>query len=240
MSLFVLVHGAWHDGTLLEKTASTIRKSGHEVYTPTLLGNKNKDFKNVGLEDVANSLVSFITSNKLSEIILVGHSYGGMIITAVADILGANIIKRLVYFSAFVPLPGESLNDMVPPYYTELFNGIVQDDGSVMIPFNIWRETFINDSDIKLAKNSYQKLNAHPYKTFTDKIILKKPISEINIGKSYIYCTEDIAMPASYPWHPRLSEKLGLYRLVSMPGSHEVSFTNPYLLGEKIIESGRE
>ena len=47
-------------------------------------------------------------------------------------------------------------------------------------------------------------------------------------------------MPASLPWHPRLSEKLGLYRLISMPGSHETLFTNPLLLGKKIVEAGRD
>ena len=62
----------------------------------------------------------------------------------------------------------------------------------------------------------------------------------MDVGKSYLVCQEDTAMPASLPWHPRLSEKLGLYRLVTLPGSHETCFTNPSLLGKKIIDAGRD
>ena len=59
-------------------------------------------------------------------------------------------------------------------------------------------------------------------------------------GKSYLHCLDDLALPGSMPWHPRLSEKLGLFRYVSMPGGHEVCFTNPELLGDKIIAAGRD
>ena len=55
--------------------------------------------------------------------------------------------------------------------------------------------------------------------------------ADMQIPKSYINCTEDTALPHSLPYHPRLSEKLGLYRLVQTPGSHEICFTNPELLG---------
>ena len=60
------------------------------------------------------------------------------------------------------------------------------------------------------------------------------------IGKSYLNFQQDTAMPHSMPWHPRLSERLGLFRLVEGQGSHEVCFTNPKLLAEKIIEAGRD
>ncbi len=51
---------------------------------------------------------------------------------------------------------------------------------------------------------------------------------------------EDTAMPQSFPWHPRLSEKLGLFRLVQTTGSHELCFTNPSLLGQKILDAGKD
>ncbi len=58
-------------------------------------------------------------------------------------------------------------------------------------------------------------------------------------ARSCLHCAEDIALPASMPWHPRLSEKLGLYRLASMPGSHSTLATNPERLAQKIVEAGR-
>ena len=239
MDTYVLVHGAWHTGDLLKEVANTIESEGHKVYTPTLAGNNPKDDKSVGLNDAIQSLVSYFETNDIRDCILIGHSYGGMVITGAFDKIGTERIKRLVYWNAFVPNSGECLNDMVPANYVGLFDAIVQDDGSVLLPYPIWREAFINDADEDLAKASYERLNPHPYKTFTDPIELSKAPAEMEVGKSYLVCQEDVALPASLPWHPRLSEKLGLYRLVAMPGSHESCFTNPTLLGRKMIEAGR-
>ena len=120
-------------------------------------------------------------------------------------------ICRLVYWNAFVPNNGECLNDMVPPHYVGLFDSIAtqRGDGSVVLPFPIWREAFINDADLETAQRAYDVLNPDPVKTFTDKISLKTNPGDLAVGKSYINCTEDISLPHHYPWHPRLSQKLG-------------------------------
>jgi hypothetical protein len=73
-----------------------------------------------------------------------------------------------------------------------------------------------------------------------DRISLSANPAVMNVGKSYINCTEDIAAPHSHPWHPRLSEKLGLFRLIQIPGSHEVCFTNPPRLARAIMDAGRD
>ena len=83
-------------------------------------------------------------------------------------------------------------------------------------------------------------LNPQPYKTFTEAVQLNTALAEMMIGKSYLNFQQDAAMPHSMPWHPRLSERLGLFRLVEGQGSHEVCFTNPSLLADKIIEAGRD
>jgi hypothetical protein len=59
----------------------------------------------------------------------------------------------------------------------------------------------------------------------------------MQIAKSYINCTEDTSLPHHYPWHPRLSQKLGLFRLVQVPGSHELCFSNPKLLAQAIMDA---
>ena len=168
MSTYVLVHGAWHTGKELEPTAAPIRAAGHQVYTPTIAGNRPGDSKKTGLDEAINSIVDYLASNNLRDVVLVGHSYGGMIITGVAD-RAADRIRRLVYWNAFVPNNGESLNDMVPPPYAELFDQIAaqRGDGSVVLPFPIWREVFINDADAELAQKAYDVLNPHPLTTFS-------------------------------------------------------------------------
>src|SRR5262249_34392154 len=107
-------------------------------------------------------------------IVLVGHSYGGMIITGVADRV-QDRIRRLVYWNAFVPNNGESVLDMVPRPFAAMFEAIAAErgDGSVTLPFPIWREAFINDADLDTAQRAYRALNPHSLKTLADKIALK-------------------------------------------------------------------
>jgi pimeloyl-ACP methyl ester carboxylesterase len=239
--LYVLVHGAWHTGTEMEAVAQHLRKDGHDVHCPTIAGNNAGDDRSkVRLEEAIASIAKYVESKGLRDVRLVGHSYGGMIISGVADRL-ADRIKRLVYINAFVPLNGECLNDMVPTHYIGLFDAIAgANNNAVMLPFEIWRESFINDADFALAKSSFDKLNQHPYRTFTDKITLSKQLAEMPIGKSYVNCQQDTALPHSHPWHPRLSERLGLFRLVECPGSHEMFFSNPARLAQAILEAGRD
>jgi hypothetical protein len=143
--------------------------------------------------------------------------------------------------SSVVEFKGQSLNDMVTPDYAAAFAAIAEaNNGAILLPFEIWRENFINDADIALARSTYDRLNPQPYRTFTDKISLQRPLSELSIGKSYINCQQDISLPHSYPWHPRLSERLGLFRLVEMPGSHETIFSNPTGLAQAIWEAARD
>jgi len=240
MSTYVLVHGAWHTGKALEPVATMLESAGHTVYTPTLLGNRPGDSKQVGLDEVIDSLVDYFSENDLRNVVLVGHSFGGMVITGAADRLPTKSIRRLVYCNAFVPTNGESVNDMLPASFVELFEQIEAKDGSISLPYPIWRDGFINDADAKLAKQAFKQLNPQSHKTFKDKIKLSLNPAEMKVAKSYLYCTEDTSIPHSLGWHPRLSEKLGFFRFVSCQGSHEVLFTNPALLAEKIIQAGRD
>jgi pimeloyl-ACP methyl ester carboxylesterase len=205
------------------------------------MGNRAGDSKAVGLAEAIQSIVDYLVENSLREIVLVGHSYGGMIITGLADIM-PDRMRRLVYWNAFVPNNGESVTDMVPQQHVELFHAVAAErgDGCVVLPFPIWRETFINDADFETARRAYNALNPHPLKTLTDKISLKTDPAHMKIGKSYVNCTEDISLPHHYPWHPRLSQKLGLFRLVQVPGSHELCFSNPSRLAQALLDAARD
>jgi len=241
MSTYVLVHGAWHTGRELAPVAALIETAGHKVFTPTIKGNGAKDAKTVGLTEAIGSIVDYMIVTDLRDVVLVGHSYGGMVITGVADTL-PDRIRRLVYWNAFVPNSGESLIDMLPPQFVQLFATMAAErgDGSVVLPFPIWREAFINDADLDTAERAYGVLNPHPLRTLTDKISLKVNPAEMTVGKSYVNCTEDTSMPHQYPWHPRLSQKLGLFRLIQVPGSHELCFSNPARLAHALMDAGRD
>lgn len=238
---YVLVHGAWHTGAELEATAEKLRQRGHSVHCPTLAGNRPGDDRSTtGLEAAAQSLADFLDQQSFDRVRLVGHSYGGMVISRVAD-LRPDRLARLVYVNAFVPQPGECLNVLVPAHYTALFDSIAAETGgAVMLPFPIWREAFINDADLALATSAYERLNPHPYKTFQDPITLSQPMAACPVPKSYVNCRMDAALPQSLGWHPRLSERLGLFRYVECSGSHEVWFTDPAALAAAIEQAGRD
>ena len=241
MATFVLVHGAWHTGDLLEAVARPVRVAGHDVYTPTLAGNHPEDAKTIGLTGAIQSLVDYLAAHALADVVLVGHSYGGMVITGAADRVPERV-RRLVYCNAFVPNDGECLNDMVPPHYVALFDAIHADspDGRVMLPYPIWREAFVNDGDSMTAEHAYGRLVPQPYATFTEAIALSANTAAWTIPKSYIDATEDTALPQSLGWHPRLSEKLGLFRLHRIPGGHELCFTAPDRFAAAIVAAGAD
>jgi pimeloyl-ACP methyl ester carboxylesterase len=241
MSTFVLVHGAWHRGDAFAEVADILRADGHVVHTPTLVGNGPGDAKSTGLEEAVTSLTDYITKNSIKDAVLLGHSYGGIVITVAADRLSEGTVRRLVYWSAYVPLDGESLVDITPPAFGEMFNQICEPDGGVPMMWEIFREALINDADEETARRCHSRLTTQPLSTMTDKAKLSRNPADLPVGKSFIHCQEDLIYPASEGgWHPRFSERLGLFRFVSMPGSHEVCFTNPQGLADSIVRAGRD
>jgi len=116
MPNFVLVHGAWHGGWFYRDTANELRGRGHVVLPPTLTGVGERFHASgeaITLETHSRDVVGCIEAEELDQVVLCGHSYGGMVITGVADRM-AEPIKTLVYLDAFVPENGDSCNGLLP------------------------------------------------------------------------------------------------------------------------------
>jgi pimeloyl-ACP methyl ester carboxylesterase len=129
MANFVLVHGAWHGGWCYRDTAAALRKAGHTVHTPTHTGVGQRAHlasERITLETHICDVVGCIESEELQDVVLVGHSYGGMVITGVADRMAARV-KALVYLDAFVPEHQDSLIGLLgralPPEVAAQFIG---------------------------------------------------------------------------------------------------------------------
>ena len=241
MSTYVLVHGSWHDGDTWHDVAEALRAHGETVYTPTVAGHGTNVDKAVSHDDCVHSVVDHIVEHDLRDVVLLGHSFGGTVIARVAEEL-PDRLKRLIFWNAFVPNPGNSLLDEVPPHYRTMFTDLAaaSGDNTVTLPFPVWREAFIQDADLELAESTYRILSSEPFQPLADKLDLSR-FYQLQIPRSYLNGTEDTALPpGEWGWHPRMSSRLGLHRLVQLPGSHEVVFTNPGLLATKIIEAGRD
>jgi pimeloyl-ACP methyl ester carboxylesterase len=114
---FVLVHGAWQGNWVWERVADRLRAAGHRVYTPSLTGLGERAHlagPEIDLDTHIADVIGVIEHHELDNILLCGHSYGGMVVTGAADRL-ASRIKSLVFLDAFIPSQGKSMFDLQPP-----------------------------------------------------------------------------------------------------------------------------
>ena len=105
MATYVLVHGAWHGGWCWRRVAPALRAQGHEVWTPTMTGLGEREHlhpESVNLSTHVTDIVKVLEFEDLRDVVLVGHSYGGFVVTGVAA-EAADRIRHLVYLDAFVP-----------------------------------------------------------------------------------------------------------------------------------------
>src|SRR5271155_1848661 len=117
MATFVLVHGSWAGSVVWRQLAPRLRKAGHEVYAPTLTGigaRKHLLSREIDLDTHIQDVIGVIDDADLSDIVLVGNSYGGMVISGVADRVPEKVAS-LVYLDAFVPENGQSSLSLLPP-----------------------------------------------------------------------------------------------------------------------------
>jgi pimeloyl-ACP methyl ester carboxylesterase len=118
MATFVLVHGAWHGGWCWARVAPRLRAAGHAVFTPTMTGFGERSHllsPDVGLELNVADIANVLAWEELSDVILVGASYAGMVTTSVADRMPERI-AALVYMNAFIAEDGVAQNDLLPDW----------------------------------------------------------------------------------------------------------------------------
>ena len=110
---FLLVHGAWHGGWCWKKLTPLLQVAGHQVFTPTLTGLGERSHllsPAVDLTTHIQDITAVLEYEDLQDVVLVGHSYGGMVIAGVAEQAGARL-AQLVYLDAFLPEDGKALKD---------------------------------------------------------------------------------------------------------------------------------
>ena len=116
MSTYLLVHGAWHSGQCWERVIPLLASAGHRVVAPSMTGHGDKAHllsREVGLDTHVDDIVRLIIEEDLTEVVLVGHSYAGLVISSAANQI-PDRIARLVYLDAMVPEDGESAIDVQP------------------------------------------------------------------------------------------------------------------------------
>src|SRR3984957_4205166 len=132
---FVLVHGAWHGGWCWQRVADRLRGSGHTVFSPTLtgLGERSHLLRGgIDLKTHITDVVNVIKWEGLTDVVLCGHSYGGFVISGVAEQVGP-AIRAIVFLDAFVSRDGVKVQDLTGPAVKDSIAAALQ-RGDIAIP----------------------------------------------------------------------------------------------------------
>ena len=168
---FVLVHGAWHGGWCWRRVADRLRREGHVVFTPTLTGLGERSHllsAAIDLDTHIADVVNVIKWERLNDVVLCGHSYGGFVISGVAEQI-APAIRSLVFLDAFVPRDGETIQDLTGDAIRDGIRGAMR-RGSAGVPPRS-AETFgVNEADREWVDTLCVR---QPIGTFTSAIALK-------------------------------------------------------------------
>jgi pimeloyl-ACP methyl ester carboxylesterase len=192
MTTFVLVHGAWHGGWCWNRVGRALKQTGSEVYTPTLTGLGERAHlasREVDLETHISDVLGVLEAEDLADIVLVGHSYGGIVITAVAD-RAAQRIAHLVYLDAFAPRDGQSLYDCVPAEVKTHFEDQARIGGDGWrVPVAAVSAPFLGLKHQDDVRWVMPKLTAHPIRTFREAVRLGATLPPL--PRTYIKCIGD-------------------------------------------------
>lgn len=244
MSTYLLVHGAFHGGWVWQRVTPLLEAAGHRVLAPSLIGLGERApllGPDVGLDTHVDDLAELVVAEDLREVILVGHSYAGIVVTALADRLPRRI-AHLVYVDTFVPRDGESVADIMPQMVAA-FAAAAEATGEG------WRVPPVTEPMGDGGLNGVTEepdlswlasmLTAQSLKTFQQPLTLRNPDELALIPVTHIHCSEGgedfkamrAAMPRTLP-----PADLPADRLKILPTGHDCMLTMPdefaTLLGE--------
>ncbi len=185
VATIVVAHGAWSSGWAWKKMRPLLRAAGHEIFTPSYTGlgeRAHLSSPDIGLDTHIADILAVFDYEDLRDVVLIGHSYGGMVATGVAD-RAQGRVAQLIYVDAFAPRDGQSLFDLVgPETEARMRQGAEESGENWKVPANPMPPDTAPE-DIAWAT---PKRRPQPIKTFETKIRLT---SRSMPPRSYIYCT---------------------------------------------------
>jgi pimeloyl-ACP methyl ester carboxylesterase len=230
---FVLLHGAWHGGWCWEPVAGRLRDRGHRVTTPTQTGLGERSHlmsPNIDLAVFTDDLVNHLLWENLSEVVLVGHSFGGNAISGAAEQV-PELIARLVYLDALIPVSGRSPLDTLPPgVVAQRIHQAEETSGGLSVPpppaaaFGV--------TDPAGAAWLEARLTPHPLKTFMSAQTFRGEPGN-GLPAEYILCSDPIHGPLESV--PARARSLG-WPVTEIATGHNAMVTAPEAL-VKLLEA---
>lgn len=221
---FVIVHGAWGGSWSFKQTARLLTEEGYDVYRPSLTGQGERHHladPEIGLSTHILDVVNTILFEDLHDIILVGHSYGGMVITGVADSIPERI-KQLIYLDAFAPNHGESVMSSRP---------IEQQGPEASSSDGFIKPVWVRDSD------PYPRDVPQSLKTFTEAVSYHKPEALV-LPSTYILTVDEGKEPHDDPFYYFAARaKDRRWNVIHMVADHNPQMTMPPTLATLLIQA---
>jgi len=221
---FLLCHGAWSGGWAWTKMHPLMARAGHRLVAPTYTGlGERAHLANpaIDLETHIQDILNVIAFEDLRDIVLLGHSYGGMVATGVAD-RARERVTQLIYLDAFVPREGQSLFDLNESGREPMRKAASAGDGYRIPPNPPPPDTPQADLDWLNARRV-----AMPVKCFETKLRLEH--GEPAMPRSYIYCTR-IPLGDVFGQFARRTKNEDGWRYVELDASHAPNVTAPEAL----------
>lgn len=229
---FVLVHGAWHGGWCWRRVADLLEKKGHKVYTPTLTGLCDRSHlldSKTNLSTHITDVVNLIKWEDLKDVVLVGHSYGGFVISGVAEKVQPSI-SSIVYLDAFLPDNGEALIDAVSgsKLYDAIQGAIQRGDLSMPAPKSALFQ--VNEKDRAWVD---EKCTPQPTATLSEKVALTG--ARDRIGKRAYIRAKGYASPG-FDRAQAKAQSVSGFRIYEMPSGHDAMVDMPDRLTDILLE----
>ena len=235
MATYVLVHGGGHGGWCYQRVARLLRAEGHEVLTPTLTGLGERSHlldARVDLERHVHDVAAVLRFEDLRDVILVGHSYGGMVITGAAD-REPDRVGRLVYLDAATPVNGQSLVDVAGPVINAVRPmGEVVDGIELVLQPGPDAGLLYGVTDPADLAWMAERLTPHPWVCFEQALALGNEDALWAIPQFHIVCTSTLATRD----RDQMARARGEGRLWDIDTGHDLMITEPRRTADALLQ----
>jgi pimeloyl-ACP methyl ester carboxylesterase len=228
---YVLIPGAWHGGWAWQPVARRLRAAGHDAVTLTLPGlGDGDDPAGWRLRDAAEHVVKEVTGRNLTDVTLVGHSWGGYPLHGALDQLAARV-SRVVYYGAQVPVEGRSMVDDNPPENAAMLRSLIDASSTRSIaPALAYVQIFMQGVPLELQQVVADLLTDFPGDYALDPATGAGPLA-LGIPATYIISVDDQALPRS---GVEFAARAGV-QPIAVPGTHLGLLTHPDEVAQAIL-----
>jgi pimeloyl-ACP methyl ester carboxylesterase len=235
VATFVLVHGGGHGGWCWKWTAGALRAAGHEVYTPTLTGfgeRSHLDTSAITFETFVDDVANVLRFEDLRDVVLVGHSMGGMVVPRVAEVVPERV-ACVVWLAAVVARDGESLLDAVPPSPAIARAVTIEADGTARTDGELILDAAIHDGTPEQRAFVRERHRPYPRHGLVEPGRLTAFLA-LGLPTGYVVTADDRTVEP--PVQRGFAARLPGARITEIAGGHDAMITRPGAVAAALVE----